>query len=182
MVNSSKQHLADLAHVAPLVLAKEQLIAVPPPFQDLLPAVGLQRGWATSVVGSPAGRVFAWALLSELTRSGGWIATVDVSGINLTAANEVGLSIERVLVVSGTDAQNWAPTMGALVGAVDVIVYGAPAASNPAEYVSQTDVSMSRTRNGADAIAGQAPRNQRRTAGRSRRVFRCVSSRLERSG
>ena len=126
MVNSSKQHLADLAHVAPLVLAKEQLIAVPPPFQDLLPAVGLQRGWATSVVGSPAGRVFAWALLSELTRSGGWIATVDVSGINLTAANEVGLSIERVLVVSGTDAQNWAPTMGALVGAVDVIVYGAP--------------------------------------------------------
>jgi len=116
----------DLGHVAPLVLAKEQRISVSSPFEQLLPGAGLQRGWATSVVGSSTGRVFAWALLGALTRSGGWIATVDVSGISLTAANEVGLSIERVLVVSGTDAQNWAPTMGALVGAVDVIVYGSP--------------------------------------------------------
>ena len=125
---SSQQNIADIIgrEVAPVVLAKEQLIAVPSPFEEILPGAGLQRGWATCVTGSPAGRVFVWALLGELTRSGGWVATVDVSGINLTAANEVGLSIERVLVVSGAGAKNWAQVLGALVGAVDVIVYGNP--------------------------------------------------------
>lgn len=122
----SRQQITELVHVGPAVLAKELRISVPQPFQEMLPGAGLQRGWATSVVGSSAGRVFAWALLGEVTRSGGWIAMVDVPGISLTAANEVGLSIERVLVISGTEPQSWAPTIGALVGAVDVIVYGSP--------------------------------------------------------
>ena len=122
----SAHQLADIDKIAPVVLAKELLIPVPKVFHDVLPGVGLQRGWATKVTGSASGRVFAWALLSEVTRSGGWIAAVDVPGVSLSAASEVGLSIERVVVVSGVDAKNWAATMGALIGSVDAIVYGTP--------------------------------------------------------
>jgi len=112
--------------IAPVVLAKELLIPVPEVFHQVLPGTGLQRGWATTVTGSTSGRVLAWALLSEVTRSGGWIAAVDVPGIGLLAASEVGLSIERVLVVTNVDAQSWASTMGALIGSVDAVVYGNP--------------------------------------------------------
>lgn len=122
----SISELARATNVAPVVLARELIVPVPQIFHELLPGAGLQRGWNTSVGGSPAARVFAWALLSEVTRSGGWVAAVDLSGISLTAANEVGLSIERVLVVSGADSRNWESTIGALVGAVDVVVYGFP--------------------------------------------------------
>ena len=122
----SAHQLADIEKIAPVVLAKELLIPVPKVFHTVLPGAGLQRGWATKVTGSASGRVFAWALLSEVTRSGGWIAAVDVPGVSLSAASEVGLSIERVVVVSGVDAKNWAATMGALIGSVDAVVYGTP--------------------------------------------------------
>ena len=122
----SISELASATNVAPVVLARELIVPIPQVFHEVLPGGGLQRGWSTSVGGSPAARVFAWALLGEVTRSGGWVAAVDLSGISLAAANEVGLSIERVLVVSGADSGNWATTIGALVGAVDVIVYGFP--------------------------------------------------------
>jgi len=122
----SVHQLAEVVKIAPVVLAKELLMPVPEVFHRVLPGTGLQRGWVTRVDGSASGRVFAWALLSEITRSGGWIAAVDVPGINLSAASEVGVSVERVLVISGVDAKNWAPTIGALIGSVDAVVYGSP--------------------------------------------------------
>lgn len=74
-------------------------------------------------------------MLGEVTASGGWIAAVDVSGIGLEAAREVGVAIERVLVVTTPDRASWGATIGALIGAVDVIVFGAPRHSvQPREY------------------------------------------------
>jgi len=118
--------LADVVKIAPVVLAKELLMPVPEVFHQVLPGTGLQRGWTTHVAGSASGGVFAWAMLSEVTRSGGWVAAVDIPGISLAAASEVGVSVERVLVISGVDAQSWAATMGALIGSVDAVIYGAP--------------------------------------------------------
>lgn len=125
-MDADNRQLADIANIAPVVLAKDLLVPVPEVFHEVLPRSGLQRGWATQVAGSPSGRVFAWALLSEVTRSGGWVAAVDVPGISLAAASEVGLSIERVLVISRVEAQNWADVMGALIGSVDVVMYASP--------------------------------------------------------
>lgn len=116
----------DLLTVAPVVLAAEQLLPVPPVFHSILPSNGLQRGWTTRAIGGSSARALAWALLGSVTASGGWIAAVDVPGISLVAAREVGVAIERVLVVNSVDAATWASTIGALIGAVDAIVYGAP--------------------------------------------------------
>lgn len=112
--------------VAPVVLAAEQRLPVPGIFHTILPTGGLQRGWTTRVDGGPSARALAWALLSDITTAGGWIAAVDVPGIGLSAAREVGVAIERVLVVTNTDPDSWSATIGALIGSVDVIVFGAP--------------------------------------------------------
>jgi hypothetical protein len=112
--------------IAPVMLAAEQVLPVPEVFHGLLPGGGLQRGWTTRVDGGASARALAWALLSNVTTSGGWIAVVDVSGINLGAAREVGIAIERVLVVTTPDSATWSATIGALIGAVDVIVFGSP--------------------------------------------------------
>ncbi len=112
--------------IAPVVLAAEQVLPIPEIFHTVLPGGGLQRGWTTRVDGGSSSRALAWALLSTVTTSGGWIAAVDVPGISLTAAREVGVAIERVLVVTSTDASNWSNTIGALIGSVDAIVFGAP--------------------------------------------------------
>lgn len=119
--------LRDQIHrIAPVVLAAEQVLPVPEIFHTVLPGGGLQRGWTTRVDGGSSSRALAWALLSSVTTSGGWIAAVDVPGISLTAAREVGVAIERVLVVTSTDASSWSNTIGALIGSVDAIVFGAP--------------------------------------------------------
>ncbi len=112
--------------IVPTVLAAEQILRVPEIFHPLLPSGGLQRGWTTRVEGGSTARALAWALLGQVTTSGGWIAAVDVSGISLSAASEVGVAIERVLIVTSPNGAAWSATIGALIGSVDVIVFGSP--------------------------------------------------------
>ena len=112
--------------VAPVMLAGEQILAVPEVFSSILPGGGLQRGWTTRVDGSASARALAWALLGEATTAGRWVAAVNVPGISLAAASEVGVAVERVLVVQNVTPEVWAPTVGALIGAVDVVLFGAP--------------------------------------------------------
>jgi len=115
-----------VSRMTPVVLAAEQVLPVPEPFGDLLPGSGLQRGWITRVEGGPSARALAWALLAGVTTSGGWIAAVDVPGIGLAAARDVGVAIERVVVVTSPDAGAWSTAVAALIGAVDVVVFDAP--------------------------------------------------------
>ncbi len=118
-----EQHLH---RVAPTTLAGEHVLSVPEPFHGLLPRGGLQRGWTVQVAGSASARALAWALLGEITTAGRWVATVNVAGVSLAAASELGVAIERVLVIENAKADVWSPTMGALIGAVDVILFDAP--------------------------------------------------------
>lgn len=115
-----------LGRIAPMVLAAEQVLPVPDVFEPLLPGTGLQRGWITRVEGDPSARALAWAMLGEVTTSGGWIAAVNISGISLAAAREVGVAIERVLVVTSPNDSTWSATVGALIGSVDVVMFGTP--------------------------------------------------------
>lgn len=119
--------LAEQAHrISPATMANDQVLAVPELFHGLLPSGGFQRGWTVRVEGSASARALAWALLGNATTSGRWVATVNVEGICLAAASELGVAIERVLVVSNVGAKAWSSTLGALIGAVDVIVFDAP--------------------------------------------------------
>ncbi len=119
---------AQIGEVAPVVLAAEQVLPVPSIFSSVIPGGGLQRGSTVGVGGGPAGRVVAWSLLGAVTGTGGWVASVGMAGVGLVAAHEVGVAIERVLVVDTTDvdAETWSASIGALIGAVDVVMFGTP--------------------------------------------------------
>jgi len=148
-----------LRRVAPVVLAAEQVLPIPEIFHSVLPGGGLQRGWTTRVDGGPSARALAWALLGTVTTSGGWIAAVDVPGISLTAAREVGVAVERVLVVNSTHASTWSNTIGALIGAVDAIVFGSPQHRvQPREY--RRIASRCRERGTVLIELGQRPEGQ----------------------
>lgn len=121
--------------VAPVLLASEHILPVPEVFHSLLPGGGLQRGWTTRVGGSASARALAWALLGEITTAGRWVAAVNVDGISLAAASELGVAVERVLVVQNATQDVWSATIGALVGAVDVVVFTEPRHRvRPSEY------------------------------------------------
>ena len=115
-----------VTRVAPVVLAAEQVLPVPELFTGLLPGRGLQRGWITRIEGGPSARAFAWAVIADVTTSGGWVAAVDVPGIGLAAARDVGVAIERVVVVTSPDTASWTTAVAALIGAVDVVVFDSP--------------------------------------------------------
>ncbi len=113
-------------HIAPTTLAREQLLSVPEVFHGILPSGGLQRGWTVRLEGSASARALAWGLLQEVTTSGRWVAAVNVAGISLAAAAELGVAIERVLVIQNVQPDQWSAALGALVGAVDVILFDSP--------------------------------------------------------
>ena len=103
--------------VAPVMLAGDQMLSVPEVFHSLLPGGGIQRGWTTRVDGSASARALAWSLLGEATTAGRWVAAVNVPGISLAAASELGVAVERVLVVRNVSAEVWSSAIGALIGA-----------------------------------------------------------------
>lgn len=115
-----------IAKISPIVLAGEHLVPVSEVFHDVLPAGGLQRGWFVKMRGTGSVRALSWGLVAKASQAGGWVAVVDVCGINLSAAHELGVAIERVLVIECPDRTQWSTVIASLIGAVDVVVFGAP--------------------------------------------------------
>lgn len=107
--------------VRPLVDAGERTVAVPPALADLLPHRGLPRGATVATTGSVASTL-ALALAGPATRSGSWVAVVGLHRLGLVAAAELGVDLERVLLVADPPPEAWPTTVAALLDAVDVVL------------------------------------------------------------
>lgn len=112
--------------VRPLAAAGERVLAVPGPLADLLPHRGLQRG-TTTATGGVAAVSLALALAGPVTTSGGWVAVVGLDDLGLLAAVELGVDLERVLLVADPGPAGWATTVAALLDAVEVVLVRPPA-------------------------------------------------------
>lgn len=101
----------------------ERAFGVPGVLAPLFPA-GLRRGSAVQVVG---GTSVLLSLAASAVARGAWCAVVDLPDLGLAAAAELGVPLERTVVVprSGPDA---AAVLGAVVDGVDVVVLGQGAA------------------------------------------------------
>lgn len=96
---------------------------------SLLPSRGLDRGATVVVTGSTS---LVLALISEASRAGGWVALVGLPTVGVLAAHQLGLELERTVLVPapGPDA----PTvLAALLDGVDVVVVGPGAALGPSD-------------------------------------------------
>ncbi|WP_197523211.1 hypothetical protein [Actinokineospora pegani] len=98
-------------------LAAPEVVPVRGDLAALFPWGGLRRGSTVAVRGSVA---LLLALLVEVTEGGGWVALVGVPQVGLLAAAEMGVRVERVVVVPSPGAE-FASTVAALLDGVDVV-------------------------------------------------------------
>lgn len=106
----------------PTTLAREQVLPVAPALRELLPGGALQRGSTVSVTG-PAATSMALALMAEASAQGSWSAVVGMPALGLAAAAELGLALERLVLVREPTGEGWAAVLGALVGSFDAVLF-----------------------------------------------------------
>ncbi|HEV2766710.1 MAG TPA: hypothetical protein VGV63_03245 [Acidimicrobiales bacterium] len=109
----------------PVALAGEQLLPVLDPLRPLLPEGGLRRGTTVTVEGAPGATSLALALGAAASAAGSWAAAVGLPALGWLAAAELGVALERVVVVSPPPAA-WATVVAALLDAVDLVWAGLP--------------------------------------------------------
>lgn len=89
--------------VRPTTLARDQRFPVLPPLEPLLPGAGLRRGSTVAVGVAPGGTgatSLALALAAGASRNGSWVAAVGLGSLGLVAAAELGVALERFVVVA----------------------------------------------------------------------------------
>jgi RecA/RadA recombinase len=128
---------ASLAELAgrhrPHVLASDDLLALDPALAELLGAPGLRRGATVVVEGAAASgaTTLALALLAAASAEGAWVAVVDLPRLGLLAAGELGLAVDRVVLVPDSGAR-FATVVGAMLDACDAVLVGDPGRLEPA--------------------------------------------------
>lgn len=116
--------------VRPLSAALERTLPVPEALAELLPQGGLVRG-STVATGGSAASSLALALAGPATAAGSWCAVVGVRHLGLLAAAELGVVLERTLLVAEPPAHEWAATVAALLDAVEVVLVAPERAPTP---------------------------------------------------
>ena len=120
-----------LAHPvsAPEPAAAERLLPVTSHLSSLLPSGALERGTTVVVAGSTS---LTLALLAEASRTGSWVAIVGLPAVGVLAAHQLGLCLDRVVLVPAPGPDG--PTVvAALLDGVDVVVVGPAVALSPGD-------------------------------------------------
>jgi hypothetical protein len=106
--------------LAPVTLAREHLLAVPEPLRDLFPSGGMQRGWSVGFEG-PGGWSIALAMAASVASGDAWMAVVGVEELGLVAAAELGVRLDRLLVIESSAPNLLATVTASLVEVADVV-------------------------------------------------------------
>lgn len=106
--------------LAPVTLSREQLLTVPEPLLPLFPFGGLQPGLSVGFEGVGSTSV-ALGLAASVLGNDRWMAVIGVEELGLLAASELGIRLDRLLLIGSTGISQLAPVVAALIEAVDVI-------------------------------------------------------------
>lgn len=111
--------------VRPVTLAREQRLPVLAALEQLVPGAGLRRGSTVAVGAVPGGSgatSLALALVARASQAGSWVAAVGLPSLGLVAAEELGVALERLVLVAAPERDAWAGVVAALVDGFDVLV------------------------------------------------------------
>ncbi len=131
-LQARRERLTQLVPKAgPVAFARDRVLPVVPALGSLLPEAGLVRG---SIVGcqGPTALSVALATVSEASAAGSWLACVGLPTLGLRAANELGIALERLVMVSSRvgpadlSGSSLANMMSALIDGFDLIVLHGP--------------------------------------------------------
>ena len=116
--------------IGPVSFARDRLLPVVPALEPLLPDAGLTRGCTIGCQGATAVSV-ALAVVAGASAAGSWLAVVGLPALGLRAADELGVALERLVMVAdtgntgntGNTAETaWANMAAALVDGFDLVV------------------------------------------------------------
>jgi hypothetical protein len=101
--------------------ADEAILEVGAPLGEILPQGGLRRG-STLHLRGPASHTLMLSLLVAPTQQGMWAAVVGTAHIGLSAAADLGVALERLVLVECPPRSGWSTVLGACIGAFDLVV------------------------------------------------------------
>ncbi len=115
------------SRVAPVRLARQRRLEVAGELGAVL-VDGVQRGSVVTVGGAVGAGVTkaALQLAAAVTATGEWVAFVDPGSLGLAAAAELGVVLERCVVVRGVDERRWPVVVGALLDGMTMVVAPVP--------------------------------------------------------
>jgi hypothetical protein len=111
---------AVIEKIAPITLSGQRTLAVPELLQPLFPWGGVQPGTSVAVAGHGSWSL-ALAIMAEALGSEGWLAVVGVPDLGLSAAAELGVRLDRVLMVETPSVAQWPTVVAALLEAVQIV-------------------------------------------------------------
>ncbi len=109
-------------HITPTVNAGDQVLPVPSSLASLFPRAGLQRGTVVSLAGSGGALSLALAVCGAASAQGSWLAVVGTERLGLAAAEELGVHLDRLVLVDAPAVEQWGTVVAALVDAFDLIL------------------------------------------------------------
>lgn len=114
------------ARVSPTVLAQQQQrLPVLPALEPLLPGAGLRRGTTVGVAADPGtggATSLVLALAVAASAAGSWVAAVGLPSLGLVAADELGIALERLVLVARPEREAWGSVVAALVDGFDLLI------------------------------------------------------------
>ena len=116
--------------LAPLTLATNRVLPIPEVLSPLFPWGGIQRGWSVGVAGAGAWSL-AFAIWAEALGSEGWVAVIGVPDLGLAAAAELGVRLDRVVLVQTPPASQWGTVVSSALDAFDVVAVPPTAPVSP---------------------------------------------------
>jgi hypothetical protein len=123
MTNRLAELLAEAPGLARASHLNAARIPVLPALRDVLPERGLRPGSIVSLTGVGATSL-ALALVAEASKTS-WTACVGMPELGLRAGSELGLDLDRLVVV-GDPKDRWTDVLAALVDAFDVVLAHPP--------------------------------------------------------
>lgn len=124
---TSAERLGELTEVArPVSLASEQDLPLLPALESILPSGSLQRGFTLSIQGGPGTNSLALALAAGASKAGSWVAAVGIPSLGVASAAELGVVLERLILIAPPPAALWPTVAAALIDAFDVVLVGWP--------------------------------------------------------
>ncbi|HEX5494643.1 MAG TPA: hypothetical protein VFX70_08745 [Mycobacteriales bacterium] len=124
----------DRHQVLPPIVTAALPTALPvlPALRPLLPGNGLRRGGVVSVSGGPGATSLLLALLAGTSAVGGWCAVVNLPTLGPAAAAELGVDLERLVVVP-SPGRRWAGVVAGLLDGFDVVAVRPPGRVGPGD-------------------------------------------------
>ena len=118
--------VAQLSLASKLPPVGDRCLPVDEVFAPLLPDAGLQRGRVVGCSGVAAWSL-ALGLISRAVSTGSWVAFVATPMVGLEAASELGVALERVVLVDVDGGSSmWAERVAAAADGFELIVTSPP--------------------------------------------------------